>query len=85
MLLAPFPVKSSPRLATPCNAFLNLSFVRGVPDSVLPLYPWHWLVLLHQVSCPEEFTPSYSLTRSILPTRSLSLNRNKDTKTVLNM
>ncbi|WP_206752528.1 hypothetical protein, partial [Bacillus altitudinis] len=37
--------------------FLNLSFVRGVPDSVLPLYPWHWLVLLHQVSCPERFTP----------------------------
>ncbi|MHC2452213.1 hypothetical protein ACUXP3_002834, partial [Bacillus altitudinis] len=37
---------------------LNLSFVRGVPDSVLPLYPWHWLVLLHQVSCPDYATPS---------------------------
>ncbi|MED5093697.1 hypothetical protein, partial [Bacillus safensis] len=38
--------------------FLNLPFVRGVPGSVLPLCPWHWLVLLHQVSCPEEVTPS---------------------------
>ncbi|MGI1830306.1 hypothetical protein ACRPLG_10560, partial [Bacillus safensis] len=63
--------------------FLNLPFVRGVPGSVLPLCPWHLLVLLHQVSSPEEFTPSYSLTRSILPTQSLSLNRNKDTKTAL--
>ncbi|MGN7304344.1 hypothetical protein ACTHR0_18285, partial [Bacillus safensis] len=60
--------------------FLNLPFVRGVPDSVLPLCPWHLLVLLHQVSCPEEFTPSYSLTRSILPIKILSLNRNIDTK-----
>ncbi|MEH7761952.1 hypothetical protein V7417_14620, partial [Bacillus pumilus] len=59
-------------------------FVHGVPGSVLPLHPWHLLVLLHQVSCPEEVTPSYSLTRSILPTQNLSLNRNKDTKTTLN-
>ncbi|MFL0455607.1 hypothetical protein, partial [Bacillus pumilus] len=56
--------------------FLNRPFVRGVPGSVLTLYPWHWLVLLHQVSSPAEFTPSYSLTRSILPIQSLSLNRN---------
>ncbi|MFW0809328.1 hypothetical protein, partial [Bacillus pumilus] len=32
--------------------------VRGVPGSVLPLHPWHLLVLLHQVSYPEEVTPS---------------------------
>ncbi|MCY9674378.1 hypothetical protein M5W63_17860, partial [Bacillus pumilus] len=63
----------------------NLPFVRGLPGSVLLLRPWHFQVLLHQVSSPEEFTPSYSLTRSILPTQSLSLNRNIDTKTVLNM
>ncbi|WP_237739226.1 hypothetical protein, partial [Bacillus xiamenensis] len=43
------------RLVAP---FLNLPFVHGVPNSVLPLYPWHWLVLLHQVSCPEKATPS---------------------------
>ncbi|MED1528443.1 hypothetical protein, partial [Bacillus pumilus] len=59
-------------------------FVHGVPDNVSPLRPWHWLALLHQVFCPEEVTPSYSLTRSILPTQNLSLNRNKDTKTTLN-
>ncbi|WP_222115974.1 hypothetical protein, partial [Bacillus pumilus] len=44
----------------PCPeaSFLNRPFVLVVPGSVLPLRPWHLLVLLHQVSSPEEFTPS---------------------------